>query len=222
MQDTIKILEYKDLNRKYTNEIIHNFVNSNMHKFIGKPLQQRQDVIKIQEYYLENGGNFWVAIDEEKGKIVGTIALVNRNDEGIVRRLYVDENYQSLGIGNRLYATLEEYAICRTDIKTLYLACGKVLKGAHKFYKKQGFIQTDSVETGMHFSEEDDYFKKQINHIKEDNLRNDEKRRGLLERVRISKQQTSVNEDKNNIEKLAYNRENLHTKANDDDKQSTK
>ncbi len=162
MEDNIEIVEYKNINRKFSNEKIHEFINFNMHKFIGKPLKRRDDVINIQKYYIEKGGNFWIAIDKGENKIVGTIAFEKRNEKGILKRLYVDENYQYLGIGNKLYTTLEKYIIDKTNIKILYLACGKVLKNAHKFYKKHGFEQVDNMEIEMKISQEDDYFRKNI------------------------------------------------------------
>lgn len=197
MKDNIRILEYKDINRKFSNQTIHDFINFNMHKFIGKPFQQRQDIIDVQKHYLQNGGNFWIAVDETKNIIVGTLALEIRDKDGIVRRFYVDENYQSLGIGNRLYTALEQYAVCKTDIKTLYLACGKILKSAHQFYRKHGFEQTDRLGIEAHVSEEDDYFRKDLSCIKENNRINTKKRNLLLESLKVSQQQckeTSTNQ----------------------------
>lgn len=215
MEDNIKIIEYKDLNRVFNNQTIHDFINFCMHKFIGKPLQQRQDIIDIQKYYLKNGGNFWVAIDEEKNMLVGTVALQKRENDGIVRRLYVDENYQSLGIGNRLYAAMEEYAINKTDITTLYLACGKILKNAHSFYKKRGFEQIDGFGIGMNVSEEDDYFKKEIARVNDNNSVDNQRRKGLLQRVKVSQEQNRgqhTNEVKTNTEKLTYDYKQIEEK----------
>lgn len=56
---TIKYLEYNNL---YLEEI-NNFINESMHKFINRPYKIRQDVANMEEHYIKNGGNFWVAID---------------------------------------------------------------------------------------------------------------------------------------------------------------
>ena len=61
-----------------------------------------------------------------------------------------------------LYDKLETYAKNKTNIKTLYLACGKVLKNAHKFYNKKGWKQINAMEIEMHFAVDDDFFKKEI------------------------------------------------------------
>lgn len=152
----IKIIEY---NEKYSKEI-NDFINWSMYNFIGRKFKQREDLIDINEYYIKNGGNFWIAI--YKNKIIGTIALENRNEFGILKRFYIDKDYQKIGIGSMLYDKLETYAKNKTNIKTLYLACGKVLKNAHKFYNKKGWKQINAMEIEMHFAVDDDFFKKEI------------------------------------------------------------
>lgn len=152
----IKIIEY---NEKYNNEI-NDFVNWSMHIFIGRPFKQREDLINIKEYYIKNGGNFWIATD--RNKIVGTIALENRNTIGILKRFYIDKDYQRLEIGASLYNELETYAKTRTNIKTIYLVCGQSLKNAHKFYKKNGWKQINNLEIDMHFATDDDFLKKDL------------------------------------------------------------
>ena len=152
----IKIIEY---NEKYSKEV-NDFVNWSMHNFIGRPFKQREDLINIKEHYIKNGGNFWIATD--KDKIVGTIALENRNTIGILKRFYIDKDYQRLGIGTLLYNKFETYAKTKTNIKTLYLACGQSLKNAHKFYIKNGWKQINNLEIDMHFADDDDFFKKAL------------------------------------------------------------
>lgn len=152
----IKIIEF---NKKYSKEV-NDFVNLSMHNFIGRPFKQRKDLINIVEYYIENGGNFWIAIDEDK--IVGTIALENRDTIGILKRFYIDKDYQRLGIGSLLYNKFETYAKIKTNIKTIYLACGQSLKNAHKFYIKNGWQQINNLEIDMHFADDDDFFKKDL------------------------------------------------------------
>lgn len=152
----INIIEY---NGKYNKEI-NDFVNLLMHIFIGRPFKQREYLINIQDYYIEKGGNFWIAFDEDK--IVGTIALENRNTIGILKRFYVDKDYQKLGIGSLLYNEFEAYVKAKTNIKTIYLACGKSLKDAHNFYTKNGWKQINKLDIDMQFANDDDFFKKDL------------------------------------------------------------
>lgn len=154
-----KIISYND---SYKNEVC-NFINESMHKFIGRPYKERLDVSNIDEYYMKNNGNFWLAIDVKTKKVIGTIALENRNNEyGILKRFYVDEEYQNNGVGSKLYEIFYDYAKTMTEINKIYLACGNVLRKAHSFYESKGFIQQGSLDIDMHFADDDDFFVKDI------------------------------------------------------------
>lgn len=155
--ETIKYVEYTNI---YLEEI-NDFINESMHKFINRPYKVREDVSNIKEHYIKNGGNFWIAIDTISNKIIGTIGLEKREDVGIVRRFYVQEDYQNKKIGTNLYQILEAYSI-EVGIKTLYLACGNVLEKAHRFYFNNGYKQIEKLEIDMHIGENDDLFKKAL------------------------------------------------------------
>ena len=101
--------------------------------------------LMLEEYYIKNNGNFWLAIDVKSDKIVGSIAIENRNKYGILKRFYVNKEYQKLGIGNRLYKIFYNYVKEQTKMEEINLACGKVLKDAHKFYIKNNFKQVESL-----------------------------------------------------------------------------
>ena len=60
----IKIIQYQE---KYKDEICL-FINECMHNFIGRSYKERLDVSNIEEYYIKNNGNFWLAIDVKSGK----------------------------------------------------------------------------------------------------------------------------------------------------------
>ena len=136
--EKIKYTEYDNI---YLEEI-NNFINESMHKFINRPYKVRQDVANIEEHY-----------------IIGTIGLEKRENIGIVRRFYVQKEYQNRKIGTDLYQILESYCK-KSNIKILYLACGNVLEKAHRFYLNNGYKQIDKLEIDMHIGENDDFFKK--------------------------------------------------------------
>lgn len=147
--ETIKYVEYDNI---YL-EKINNFINESMHRFINRPYKIREDVANIEEHYIKNGGNFWIALDTNFNKIVGTIGLEKRENIGIVRRFYVQEEYQNRKIGTNLYQILEKYSK-EANIKILYLTCGNVLEKAHRFYFNNGYKQIDKIEIDMHLGED--------------------------------------------------------------------
>ena len=77
----------------------------------------------------------------------------------------INEEYQNNGVGSKLYELLYNYVKEMTQINKIYLACGNVLTKAHIFYKNKGFIQQEKIDIDMHFSEDDDFFIKNINRM---------------------------------------------------------
>lgn len=153
----IRIVEYQP---QYATEV-EDFINECMYVFSKRAYKKRKDVSNIREYYVEKGGNFWIALDE-RNRIVGTIALENRGNAGIMKRFYVAEDCQAKGIGRQLYEVFERFAREETEIATLYLACGRVLEKAHRFYLRSGWEQTEMLEVEMQVAPEDDFFRKKI------------------------------------------------------------
>ena len=155
----VKIIDFND---NFKTDVCC-FINECMHHFIGRPYKERLDVSNIKEYYYNNNGKFWLAVDVKTNKIIGTIALENCNTYGILKRFYVSEEYQNLFIGKRLYNIFENHVIEKTNIMKIYLACGNVLEKAHRFYKNNGYIQIDKLDIDMHYAKDDDFFVKFFN-----------------------------------------------------------
>lgn len=153
---------------------VNNFISECMHDFIGRPYKNRPDVMNIEEYYLKNDGQFLIAYDVKEKQIIGTIALENRKQYGILKRFYVKEDYQRNGIGRKLYNALEFYIREKTNINKIYLACGNILKKAHNFYLKNGFEQIDKLDIEMHFADDDDFF---VKNIEREIIKNEEDKR---------------------------------------------
>lgn len=152
----IKIIEYKDI---YKNEV-YAFINECMHTFINRPYKRRADVENINDYYLDKGGIFLLAVDIMTNKIVGSIAFENCENYGILKRFYVDRDYQHNGIGQRLFACLESFIVQSTSCTEVYLTCGNILQDAHLFYKVNGFKQIDKPDIELHYADDDDFFMK--------------------------------------------------------------
>ena len=72
----MEIIEYKNLNSRFTGNQILEFINTCMYEFLNRPFKELKDIIDIEGHYIKSGGNFWIAINEDK--IIGTITLENR------------------------------------------------------------------------------------------------------------------------------------------------
>ena len=163
-----KIVKFNECKIKFD---VNNFISQCMHNFIGRAYKDRPDVMNITEYSLAHNGLSLIAYDVKLKEIIGTIALENRREYGILKRFYVKENYQKNGIGRKLYNALELYIRVKTNINKIYLVCGNILKEAHNFYLKNGFKQIDKLDIEMHFADDDDFF---VKNIERETIKNEE------------------------------------------------
>ena len=76
--------------------------------------EEYRDAIKaenILEEYIFNGGNFWLAIDNDNN-VIGTIggkALDERTLE--IKRVYCKKDFRGMGISQKMFNVLETFAI---------------------------------------------------------------------------------------------------------------
>lgn len=98
------------------------------------------DISKIDDVYITPGGNFWVAIIEDK--VVGMVALEKKPDgEGELRRMSVNAEYRRYGLGRKLVAHLEDWAKT-SGYKRVWLSTGAIMTNACKFYPSIGYEHT--------------------------------------------------------------------------------
>ena len=83
----MEIIEYKNLNNRFTNSQIRDFIDACMYEFLNREFEDLQDVMDMEEHYIKNGGNFWIAVD--KDKIIGTIALENRANVIVIYNFFL-------------------------------------------------------------------------------------------------------------------------------------
>lgn len=94
--------------------------------------------------YIENGGNLWLALDED-GKIVGTIALRKENDKEVeLKKLYVRRDYRGKGLSKELY-NLALNKTRENDFNRIFLGTYDKLDTAIKFYTKRGFTEIEDL-----------------------------------------------------------------------------
>lgn len=82
-------------NERYRHEIIELILNiQNKEAKINLSLNEQPDLLDITQSYCDNGGQFWVALSDDK--VVGTIGLM-MNDKhcAILKKFFVVEEYRS-------------------------------------------------------------------------------------------------------------------------------
>jgi ribosomal protein S18 acetylase RimI-like enzyme len=97
------------------------------------------DLSNIKSEYFGKQEIFYVA--QDKGKIVGTIAIKKEKDKTArLKRMFVDKNYRKQKIGQKLLNKTIEF--CKNKrYKKIILSTYPQMKAAIKFYKKNGFKQ---------------------------------------------------------------------------------
>jgi N-acetylglutamate synthase-like GNAT family acetyltransferase len=153
----VKIVPFEE---KYTQEIVELIIPIQREEFnIQLTVEDQPDLLTIQEEYINTGGNFWVALFDDK--VIGTIALVRlENHCGAIKKMFVRKDFRGeKQIGRKLLDTLVNY--CKEQgYERLYLGTVEVLKAAQKFYKKNGFELIDKTEMpkDYHLMDVDTFF----------------------------------------------------------------
>ncbi|MDO4301304.1 MAG: GNAT family N-acetyltransferase [Clostridia bacterium] len=136
----------KNYEEKYKENIIDLILDiQNNEANINLSIEEQPDLLDVEKYYLINGGQFWIAVDE-KDKVIGTIAyMAGENNYGILKKFFVDKNCRGKGIGLELYKNLLRYAN-KKSCKGLILDTPSVAEDSHRFYEKAGFRKISKEE----------------------------------------------------------------------------
>ena len=111
-----------------------------------------QDIMNMEEYYINpKRNNFYVAY-AETGEIIATIGiraydkdflafryLYSKDTTSSIWRLFVDEEFRRCGLASKMFCVAENFANV-SGYKDIYLHTHKNLKGALQFWKKMGFV----------------------------------------------------------------------------------
>ena len=145
----------------------------NVQKFLFKMIKKEfgydyvpewhQDIVKMDEYYINPKiNNFFVAYGET-GEIIATIGiraydkdfpefrhLYSMDNTSSIWRLFVDERCRRCGLASKMFAIAENFAI-KSSYENIYLHTHKTLDGALEFWTKMGFVvaldSNDELET---------------------------------------------------------------------------
>lgn len=112
-----------------------------------EPCGADRDVEKVEEFYHQTGGEFWVI--EQLDNIVGTAAYypIQRGNHAVeIRKMYLIPEVRGQGLGQFLLRELEN-KIQSQGFQEIYLETATVLKEAVKLYERCGYQPTTGVET---------------------------------------------------------------------------
>jgi N-acetylglutamate synthase-like GNAT family acetyltransferase len=101
--------------------------------------EDQPDLADIEEFYRQNDGNFWMAVDD--GNVVGTVAMKNiGNGNAVLRKMFVGDDYRgkTKGIAQNLLEQLFQWARLK-NFQQIYLGTTPQFLAAHRFYEKNGF-----------------------------------------------------------------------------------
>lgn len=155
----ISIIQFEE---RYTQDIIDlvlHFQNDGTRPLVG--VNEQPDLLSIRDSYINSGGNFWIATENDK--LIGSIGIMPYGKEiAVLKKFFVYEKYQGepFHIGQKLYAHFIKFAR-ENGFKTILLDTPHNTVRAHKFYKMAGFTKIEENELPVNFNhpyEECDFF----------------------------------------------------------------
>jgi GNAT superfamily N-acetyltransferase len=137
-------LQIQPLDNTYSEQVIELILNIQQKEFnIPITVHDQPDLMQIESFYQEKGGNFWGAFVD--GELVGSIALVKFDKTaGAIRKMFVKKEFRGkeLNIAQILLEILISF--CRENgIGDLYLGTVSVLKAAQRFYERNHFTEIE-------------------------------------------------------------------------------
>ncbi len=139
------IRDWQTSDRTIVSEIIRTILSE--YGLPWQPESADQDVIKVEEFYLQTGGEFWVI--EKDNHIVGTSAYypVKRGKNAVeIRKMYLLPDVRKQGLGKFLLTELER-AIASKGFEQIWIETASILKEAVILYENNGYLPTSGVET---------------------------------------------------------------------------
>jgi len=112
-----------------------------------EPKGADRDVVEVEKYYLQTGGEFWVV--EYQNQLVGTAAYypISRGENAVeIRKMYLLPAVRGQGLGKFLLQQLES-AIASRNFQQIWVETATVLKEAVKLYESNGYQPATGVET---------------------------------------------------------------------------
>lgn len=139
----------KEFDKKYNKQvnefIISIFVDEYGFEECRKELEEQDNYT-----YIKNGGNFWIAVNENDD-VVGTMALRKHSDDEMeLKKLYVRSDYRGKGLSKELYGKVMDVSK-EKKVQRIFLGTYNKLETAVNFYKKRGFELYDEKDDAIYF-----------------------------------------------------------------------
>ena len=109
------------------------------------------DLRKVEEFYMHDNGNFWIALAEQN--VIGTIALLDiGNQQVALRKMFIHQNFRGSvhSLAKKMLQTGIDWCI-QKNINDIYLGTVEVLRAAHRFYEKNGFYKLEKEQLPCNF-----------------------------------------------------------------------
>ncbi|MDB5183145.1 MAG: hypothetical protein JWO47_929 [Candidatus Saccharibacteria bacterium] len=101
-------------------------------------LDSQLDLRNIGQFYVQPGGNFFIAQEISTGAIAGFVGIQNNGEgEGTLKRLAVLSNYRGHRLGSNLVSSVVDWALV-SDLRHIVLSTGQREK-ARPVYLAAGF-----------------------------------------------------------------------------------
>ncbi|RPE09921.1 N-acetyltransferase [Chitinophaga lutea] len=144
--------DIRPLNNGYTARIIDLILPiQQVEHSIPVTLADQPDLLDIEGFYQQGGGQFWGAVQGEQ--LIGSIALIAIGHQaGAIRKMFVKKEFRGkeLSIAQQLLDRLIAY--CREQgIHDLFLGTVEVLKAAQRFYERNGFHRIEKADLPDYF-----------------------------------------------------------------------
>jgi putative acetyltransferase len=107
-----------------------------------------RDVLEIEQYYLETGGEFWTLLNAA-GQVIGSAGYhpISRSVGAVeIRKMYLLGAYRGQGLGRYILGELEK-AIKSRGFTEIWVETASVLQEAVQLYENSGYVASSGVET---------------------------------------------------------------------------
>ncbi len=138
----MEIIQYTD---EFKDEAIALILSiQNNEAKVNLTIDDQPDLIDITDSYINNNGNFWLAMDN--GQVVGTLALMRIDSKwSALKKFFVRTDFRSKKVGLALFNNLLEFARLK-DYSHIILDTPSVAVKSHAFYERAGFRLIDKSE----------------------------------------------------------------------------